>query len=909
MIKHGKKLLCASILCGLGLAGAAHAQNDTAAAAPQDSKTPASSDKSNKTPQQRAQDKQAQNLQQVTVTGYRESLAKAIEIKRNANAIVDAINAEDIGKFPDTNAAESLSHLPGISVDRQFGEGEKVSINGTDPALNRVLINGQTIASGDWGGNPTDTSGRTFNYTLLSPEIIGNMQVYKSPEAHIDEGSIGGTVIVNTRKPLDLPANTLRGSLGYSYNDRSEEGNPRGSVLWSWKNSDSTFGFLTAVTHDKENLSRAGIEFFGYSTPGTSIPSTATVHGSGDVATAKYPVGINSSYFQQVRKRDGIQSALQWRPDEKNEFNLTGIYVRGSYNNFSESRYVCPGCGDTNKITDLTVNNGYITNATVSANTGNGQPYAELDANYRMSKVTTKSLNLRHDYNGDKWILTSQVGYTAARGGKDPEYLMKYLLNSGGYNFSYDGRNTSVNYDNGSASNWGLPASPAGSPPGDSTLNGKYQAGGIYYETTKDRERYAQFDASRDLEWGPIYQVQMGFKYINHVNSQFSQGNRINTTDAISLTDFEPGTTPGNLYDGLHAGGDLTDWPTANLGAVKSYLNGQPQGPYNLNYPSIYNVREMTRDLYTQFNYNAGGFRGNFGVRYVDTTDKSTYYQSNNGGAYYLTQGKTHYYKPLPSFNIAYDIDDSKVARFGVSKVIARPRYSDLAGSVSLNCTGGSTGNCTGSAGNPNLKPYSSTNYDLAGEWYFAPSSMLGAEVFYRKIGNYIVSTTDERTFLDPTTGQTNLYTITSPVNVSNAKVRGISLLYQQDLGHGFGVQTNYTYAHADTSTGLNLPYLSKNTFNIIPYFEKGPWSARVNYSWRSPYFTQIGRLDSHVFADQYKELDFSASYQVNQWMSVTFSATNLLDSTYYWYNDVKYAPIGEYKNGRTFAVGVNFKL
>ena len=123
--------------------------------------------------QEPSSDDQATQLDTVTVTGYRVSLEKSQAVKRTANAIVDAISAEDIGKFPDTNAAESLSHLPGVTVDRQFGEGEKVSINGTDPALNRVLVNGQTIASGDWGGNPTDTSGRTFNYTLLSPKNIG----------------------------------------------------------------------------------------------------------------------------------------------------------------------------------------------------------------------------------------------------------------------------------------------------------------------------------------------------------------------------------------------------------------------------------------------------------------------------------------------------------------------------------------------------------------------------------------------------------------------------------------------------------------------------------------------------------------------------------------------------------------
>src|SRR6185503_5838535 len=104
-------------------------------------------------------------LEDIVVTGIRQSLQKSIQTKKQTDAIVDVITAEDVGK--------SLSHLPGFSVDRQFGEGEKVSIHGTDPALNRVLVDGHTVASADWGGNPNDISGRTFNYALLAPEFIG----------------------------------------------------------------------------------------------------------------------------------------------------------------------------------------------------------------------------------------------------------------------------------------------------------------------------------------------------------------------------------------------------------------------------------------------------------------------------------------------------------------------------------------------------------------------------------------------------------------------------------------------------------------------------------------------------------------------------------------------------------------
>ncbi|MCP3045012.1 TonB-dependent receptor [Xanthomonas euvesicatoria] len=849
-------------------------------------------------------------LDTITVTGYRASLEKSQAVKRSANSIVDAISAEDIGKFPDVNAAESLSHLPGISVDRQFGEGEKVSINGTDPALNRVLLNGQTIASGDWGGNPTDTSGRTFNYTLLSPEIIGLMEVYKTPEARIDEGSIGGTVIVHTRKPLDLPKNTIRGSVGYNYNDRSEEGNPRGSALWSWKNDDETFGALISATHDKQDLARAGIEYFGYTT-GANIPPTATITGDGsDVATARVPAGINSAFFQQTRERSGVQGALQWKPDEQNEFNLTGLYIKGKYNNFSESRYVCPACNnDIQKITSANVENGVVSSATVSDNTRGGvndQPYAQLDANYRESTVTTKSLNLRHDWSGEKWVFTTQVGDTQATGGKNPEYLMKFLMTDGGYNYAFDGSHTAVNYDNGGASNWTLPGNTAGLPAG-STADGVMQAGGIYYQKSKDEEKYFQWDAARDLAVGPFTKLLFGYKYINHNNGVDARGNRINTTDPISLTQFNPGSTPSSLYDGLGASGDLTTWPTADLGAVRRYLLSQPQGPYTTDFGGSFDVKEITQNVYTQLNFESGQWRGNLGVRLLDTTDKSEYWQSPDNGQSYSRVAETHdYRKALPSFNIAYDVTDDTVLRFSAAKVLARPRYADLAGSFTVNS---GNGNLTASGGNPDLRPYESTNYDLAAEWYFAPSSMLSGEVFYRDISSYIVSTTvaEQRpaTSLNPA----GLYQVTTPTNASDAKVKGASINYQQAFGLGFGLQANYTFAKSDASTGLNLPYLSRDTYNVIPYWEHGDWTVRVNYSYRSKYFTQIGRLGSEDFADSYKQLDLTASYQITDYMGLTFGATNLLDSTYRLYSGTRDTPTAFYKNGRGYQAQLNFKF
>ena len=140
-------------------------------------------------------DEPVSTVDEVIVTGIRASLQQSLTTKRNADAIIDVVTAEDVGKVPSSNVAEAITIIPGVTIDRAFGQGEKVSILGTDPALNRTLLNGQTVASADWF--ILDQPGRTFNYALLAPQIVGRVEVFKSPEARIDEGSIGGTVDVH----------------------------------------------------------------------------------------------------------------------------------------------------------------------------------------------------------------------------------------------------------------------------------------------------------------------------------------------------------------------------------------------------------------------------------------------------------------------------------------------------------------------------------------------------------------------------------------------------------------------------------------------------------------------------------------------------------------------------------------
>ena len=886
-------VLFAAIAAGLVAAGNARAQ-DAGSTAGQTT-APASSQKS-ASATTKADAKQVQDLSAVTVTGYRASLEKSLDIKRNADSIVDAITAEDVGKFPDNNVAESLSHLPGITVDRTFGEGERVSILGTDPALNRLLLNGQTLASTNWAGDPDNPDSRSFDYAILSPEIIGTAEVHKTPEARLDEGSIGGTVIVNTRRPLDLKANTLTGTVSYGYNSNASKGKPNASVLYSWKNDDSTFGVLGSVMHNDRVVDRQGTEVFGYQE--TYDPNDAnSIPGKGNDShvfptnlvppgtQVKYPTSVNTAWFQQERKRDGASGAVQWKPNENFELNFTGLYSQDKLNNYNQSRYAYWG-DNAPDATSATIQNGQMTGASYDANAP-----THLDGYYRNSKVKTGSLDLRADWHGDGWSASSQIGYTTSRGGSDGIYLLSFKTLAP-YSYTLDGHNPLVSYQ----------------VPGTNTAAAKLDAQGLNFAPSYDREHYFQFDFTKDVSWGPVHQILAGIKATNHYNGQTDyNANLPPTNSALNLGQFSGGNTPSDYLGGLSTTPSMSNWTTISPGAISSYINSLPGSQdLMLQQNGTYEIQEHARAAYLQANFDGDRYHGNLGVRYAYTRDSVDGYSYNGVGNSYSPLSKISSYGDwLPSFNFAYDFTDDLVGRFAASKVIARPRYQNMTPYFATQDI-----SLTASGGNPDLKPYKSTNFDASLEWYFNPKSLVSAELFYRNISQYILNETISEQLYNVTLKQVDTYQVSTPINGSNAKVKGISLTYQGDIWNGFGIYANYTYSDADTgNANFSLPYNSKNSFNLTPYYEQGAWSARVNYGWRSAYFTQIGSIGAKQMADSYKELDASVSYQVNEHLGVSLDASNLLNSTYYAYDGTPSAPLNTYKNGRVYMAALHFKL
>ncbi|KQM76091.1 TonB-dependent receptor [Sphingomonas sp. Leaf22] len=892
----------------------------------------------------------------ITVTGIRKSIADSIATKRRADSIVDVISAEDVGKLPDSNIADSLARLPGVTVDRQFGEGEQLSIAGTEPALNRVTIDGHSVASADWGGNPSDRSSRSFNYSLLSPTIISQAVLYKTPEARLQEGAIGGTVDIVTRKPLELKSNTIAATAGGEYNDRAKRGSFRGSALYSWKNQDETIGFLGSVSYDKEQLSRAGVASYWYRTGAALLESFSTTNADGSrnpiqygadgravmgatingsrpnaatiaaFSASRYASFLAREFFKQERERVSFSGAVSAKPTDNLTVTGTALIIRGNYDNVSNSEYTYGFEGS--RMTAATFvpgqngQPGIVDSATFTGITSGTGSTGQLDTYYRRTRLKNDSVSLLVDWTPGDWVINGNLGATRATGGKDPEYLLDFRTQQG-FTAGANGRNTQVN--------WNSPASDATKWLSNFTANGgenitatdgrKFfgrQIGGIPLQSgfTTDNEVFGEVNVKRDVNFGPLKTILFGGRYASHLNGNTTYSNAIFTNQNYTLADLDFYVQDSNLYNGLGTSGNGTPYATLDkdgiLGALTKYGNftddrGLSKGDY-------WRVREKIAAGYIQANFELGKVRGNVGGRLVNTSDRSTFYETKQDNSVLLTTVNSDETRFLPAANVIFQAGEDVVLRASAAKVIARPRYGDLAGSTNVrvltaNPANPSTDIGEGSGGNADLKPYAATNYGLSAEWYFAPASFLAAEFFYRDISNYVGNSVLDETLVNDATGRTGVYSINRPRNGGKASVTGISLSGNTNLIWGFGVQGSYTFADAETPFANGLPFLSRHTFTIVPYYEEGPFQARVSYNRRSKYFYRFGRQASSDYTDSYRQLDAQISYAISEGIGITAAASNLLDETYYQYSSTPDAPTSIYKNGRVFSLSATFRM
>ncbi|MBD7953432.1 TonB-dependent receptor [Stenotrophomonas sp. Sa5BUN4] len=849
----------------------------------------------------------AQDLDTITVVGIRASLEKSLDTKRNNVGVSEAITAEDIGKFPSTNVAEALSQIPGVTLDRRFGQGERVSIDGTDPSLNLSFLDGHPVAQAIWlyGEQPN----RGFDYTLLSPQILGRAEIIKSSEARLTEGSLGGTVLMHTRQPLDLKKNEVAASVGYSYSQQASEGKPNASALYSWKNDDETFGIAVSAQHYEEAIDRQGIEVFGYA-KASSFTNATGVAGDVDV-----PNSINAAWFQQERKRDSAVVNLQFKPNEDLEFNLSGLYIKENFDNYNQSMYsfLTWNDGTRNAIDQLGgVRNGVATSGHSNANADATSGTVIYDNNVRESEVTTKGLDLRGAWKGEGWGVNGQVGQSKSENKNLAQYFIEPVYN-GAYSWSVD---DGLTFEDPAGArdpaNWGAPGGWLGN-------------NGIFATDSKDT--YAQLDFN--VQFDSVFnQLQFGVRHGKH-----EENFELNVYGGVRTGTLADVGTIG-LTDGIQGfGDDQSHHIQVGRDNVLAWVKGSPLDFANPDPSSYLNnswaLEQTNNAAYAQLNFSNGPLRGNVGVRYVDSkTDGSGFVY---GGTPTLTdldsKWQTRSKKEdfvLPSVSLAWDTDSDWVFRFSGAKVIAWAPYNQMVNNTFLNDT-----QLTGSGGNADLSPYESWNFNASAEYYFAPQAVVAWSIFYKKIENYIdTSATIERQYnsirdTSPLTWDSIVgtngctadgycdYSIQRPRNAGSGHVKGFNLSFQQPFGEsGFGLTGNYTYANGENNTGDPLPYQSRNAVAFSPYYEKGPLNARLTYNWRDSYLAGgyvAGAAPASV--DDYAELGASIGYTFNENWSLNIDAQNLLDETYFQYLGDKEHLAGKYKSGRRYMATVHFKF
>ncbi len=328
------------------------------------------------------------DLQEVVVYGIRASLRESLESKKDATGVSDFLTAEDVGKFPDKNLAEALQRVPGIVTQKDFGEGERINLRGTISTLTQATLNGHGLSTADWFILDQQNATRSFNYLMLPADLIGRVEVEKTAQADVQEGGIGGTVNVQTRKPLDLQPFTAYASLEGARNDRAAKTSPYATGLVSFKDQDNHFGFLLAAIYQERHIRRDGFEVLGY----------APISGTNPTLI---PTLINSALFEQDRIRKGGNFDVQIRPTDQLEFNLNGLLSIFDAENTNQSWLADPqrAIGNGGAISNCVVAAGACVAGTVSSLNNGTQDFAFFyDSFHRIAKTTSHNLDLDTKY-------------------------------------------------------------------------------------------------------------------------------------------------------------------------------------------------------------------------------------------------------------------------------------------------------------------------------------------------------------------------------------------------------------------------------------------------------------------------------------------------------------------------------
>ena len=862
---------------------------------------------------------QANNvLEEVVVTGIRRSLSRAMDIKRDASGVVDSISAEDLGKFPDLNVAESLQRVTGVSIDRNGGEGQAITVRGLGPQFNTVLLNGRQIA--------TDSGGREFNFDVLSADMISGANVYKSARANLQEGGIGATVNVTTHRPFDLPGLRFFASAKAMYENLSEQTRPSGAFLISNTFFDDRFGVLLSASRQQREVQINRIETAGWR-PGQTISN----RNDGVLfSNAFIPRNWDQVVDQQKRTRDNANLVLQFAPNDDLSITLDGYRSRfevdslvASLASWFEPDRVGRASIDPQTRTLLNFTQG------IGLHQGSGDPATDFVSHTRNSRdADNRGLGLNVEYTiSDRWSVRVDLSNTEAendRAGRD-RFNVVGMIN----NYQFDGSGTPTVTHDGFG---------GGALPDPSRARLHYNDKGNVFSQEDEIDEYKADVAFmpdtgvlQGMTFGAYYQERKKRSFqIFASQCRFCGYGTPAPNEAINLRPLRA----NNYFDGL-----IDTFYTYDGDAYLRFLaeRGAPIEPTLQN--NRYEIAEAITSAYVDFTlgYDIGDMplTVNIGARYAETdidvsavqsfiadvvpTSDLTLFSNVLGPATNISGGGS-YSNLLPGVDVKLDVSDTMVLRFSLYDSLTRPTMSELSPATVFNEP--RRQNLTASGGNPTLKPFESQNWDLSFEWYYAENSMVSAAAFNKKIDNFITRLTGAETFVmtnrraadgfrcstansalcapgalqDPgnpgvdvvasteeLNGRSEIYRVSRPRNGESAKVDGYEIAITHVFDNGFGLIANATWVDsnvslgADTSRTFALEGLGDSQ-NLIVFFERDKWQVRLAYNNREQFLRLIdnGFNGEPVNTNEYGQWDISGSYAINEHFTVFFEGINI---------------------------------
>jgi iron complex outermembrane recepter protein len=898
----------------------------------------------------------SENIDTVIVSGVRASLGRAVEIKRAAGTVQDSISAVELGKFPDENVADSLSHITGVAISRTAGgEGQKVSVRGLGPEYTLTTFNNRILA--------TDGAGRDFAYDVLPSDVINGADVIKGAQASLSEGAIGGLVNLRSASPFDQKGQQAIMRIEGDRNMMSEYNGYKMSGVYSNTFANDTLGVLVGLVYAKrkDRTDVAGNDggwtrnpdpndqswLFGNAWGGNIDPN-----GNGELDENEYgliaPGQFRVGSILEDKKRRAISAKVEWHPSDALKVTVDGLKTRlnSPQVGYEQSYYplFAPG-----RWSDLQIQNGIVTGFTMD----NTDPELRLNpellnlTEHRVVDTDLYGLNAEWNATAALSFTTDVYRSTSSRhsGGQDTYVVLRMNqpttgrieltnapvpnvrinlddgreLASGLANDQFNGSDFNTHYMELSGDN--IDDEITGATLGGKWLVDKGFMKAIDFGVSLTRRKKSRDLVNNTLNGGADY-----YSGDNAINVGVLGGDVI--SHSYSLPHFM--SDVGSTFPRTFLAFDVP----AYLAALQAY-NGHPR-PDGTTYDfsnaapqwnplESYRVTEKTTGFYLQADLGGERWSADAGVRFVKTQTTADAWDApilgiTENGPFNFT---AEYADPtpisqdgdynfvLPAANFTWRFTDELQLRIGAAKTMARPPVDKLAPTnTTASVSWGEFTQVFG--GNVDLKPYSAKQADVSLEWYFSENSILNLATFYKRIENQITTSWEPGQDIG-VAGY--LFNISRPINGDHARVRGFEAGLQHFWHNGLGFRAQYTRNSSKSWVAEEerpLEGIAPAVYSLGLMYERGPLSLGVTADHTDGFVTAINVLGAgyNERADAITWLTAHSSYRVNDMLTVSLEGQNLLDDEQtYSINGNPLLSQGYYRYGRSFNLGVSVRF